>query len=166
MSPNIDERAIRDPDPFKLTLKLAHAKAEALLSQITKPSILVTGDQVVYFQGQILEKPDNEQHARELLRGYRGQYVEVINGVVVVNTQTGKRAETNDVIKIHFNEFPDEVIETLVREGDAMYCAGALKVEHPALSAYTKSRTGTDDSLMGIPVEPVRELVLQLMQGK
>lgn len=34
MSPDIDEKSIRDSDPHKLTLKIAHAKADALLPQV------------------------------------------------------------------------------------------------------------------------------------
>jgi predicted house-cleaning NTP pyrophosphatase (Maf/HAM1 superfamily) len=34
ISPDIDEKAIRDPDAHKLTLKIARAKAEALLPQV------------------------------------------------------------------------------------------------------------------------------------
>lgn len=36
MSPDIDEYSIRDPDPKKLTLLIAEAKADALLPQVGK----------------------------------------------------------------------------------------------------------------------------------
>lgn len=161
LSPSIDERAIRDENPYRLTLKLANAKADALLQRVQGPAVLVTGDQVVWFQGRILEKPESPDQAREFLRGYQNGYVEVINGTVVTNTQTGKRAEANDVIQVELGEIPEDVIEQLIREGDALLCAGALKVEHPALQPSVKKRTGTDDSLMGVPTELVKKLIAE-----
>ena len=73
MSPDIDEKAIRynwryyftvltlfrDPDPTKLTLMIANAKADALLSKVTEPSILITSDQVIVCNGVIREKPES-----------------------------------------------------------------------------------------------------------
>ena len=47
MSSNIDEKAIRFNDPQKLTIALAHAKADALLPRIQEPALLITSDQVV-----------------------------------------------------------------------------------------------------------------------
>ena len=163
MSPDINEKAIRDTDPYKLTLKLAQAKAEALLPKLKEPSILVTGDQVVSFHGQILEKPESEQQAREFMRAYQNDYAEVINAVVVVNTKTGKQVFGNDVVRVWFHTIPDTVIEELIREGEAMICACALKVEHPALVPYIKLREGTDESLHGIPTDLVRNLIAQVL---
>lgn len=45
-SPDIDEKAIRDPDPRKMCADIARAKARALLESLEKPGILVTADQV------------------------------------------------------------------------------------------------------------------------
>lgn len=46
VSPDIDEKAIRDPDPRKMCAMIARAKAEALTGRVDKPALLVTADQV------------------------------------------------------------------------------------------------------------------------
>lgn len=45
-SPDIDEKAIRDPDPRKMCAEIARAKARALVESLDKPGILITADQV------------------------------------------------------------------------------------------------------------------------
>lgn len=48
-SPDIDEKAIRDPDPRKMCAKIARAKAEALVGRLDGPGLLITSDQVSIF---------------------------------------------------------------------------------------------------------------------
>jgi septum formation protein len=159
MSPDIDEKAIRDTDPEKLTLALANAKADALVPKIATPSILVTADQVVVLGQTIREKPTSPEEARAFLRSYSEQPVRVVNGVAVVNTATGKRASGNDTVTITFKKIPDTLIEQFIAEGEIFKCAGALRGEHPALQPYVVSKEGTDDSLRGVPVELIQGLI-------
>ena len=56
ISPDIDEKAIREADPEKLVLAIAHAKADAVSAQVKEPSIVIASDQVVVWNGQIRER--------------------------------------------------------------------------------------------------------------
>lgn len=75
MKADIDEKAIRHDEPRDLVLSLAHAKADALVQQLTAQqqgtaangndccfqggTYLITCDQVVVHDGQIREKPED-----------------------------------------------------------------------------------------------------------
>jgi septum formation protein len=65
----IDEKAIREPHPRDLVLKLGHAKAAAIREKLeaegTATGLLITCDQVVVHQERILEKPENEAEVRQ-----------------------------------------------------------------------------------------------------
>lgn len=164
MSPDVDEKAVRDSDPKILTVKIATAKGDALVKKIPEPAILVTADQVVVVGGEIREKPSSEEEARNFLRTYADRSVEVVNGIVVTNTKTGKRVEGNDVVSISFKSIPEEVIEELLRNGDIMFCGGALQAESPLLAPYILSRAGTDESLQGVPVDLIRRLMAEVVE--
>lgn len=79
LNPEIDEKAIRDKDAEKLVLALAHAKADALLKreevkQTTEgTTLLVTCDQVVVYEGEILEKPGDAAEAQRFIRWTLGR---------------------------------------------------------------------------------------------
>lgn len=75
-----------------MVLLIAHAKAAALLPKIASPSILICSDQVIRCNGEVREKPENEEEARRFLKSYREHPAECINGVVVYNTGTGTSA--------------------------------------------------------------------------
>src|SRR5688500_1249444 len=70
MAADIDEKLIRSDDLELLPMLLARAKAEALLKKINEPVILVTADQVVIYKGELREKPESEEQAREYLASY------------------------------------------------------------------------------------------------
>jgi len=92
MAADIDEKAIRHDDPRRLTLLLAHAKADALLPRI-HTGLLITSDQVVMCNGAMLEKPDNSEEARRYLEGYAQFPAETVTAVVVTNAGIHMRAE-------------------------------------------------------------------------
>ena len=165
MAADINEKAIRFDDPQKLTMALAKAKAEALLPQIKEPVLLITADQVVVWNGQILEKPENAEEARQFLRGYAQYPAQPVNATVVTNTETGKQIGKNDINTAYFKPFPDEVIEQLIAEGNIFSQAGAFSLEDPLVKPYIDHIEGTLDSIEGLPVELTQRLIKQV-QGE
>ena len=159
MNPDIDERSIRLDDPRALTLALAHAKADVLLPHIHTPAILITADQVIVWNHTIREKPQSADEARAYLRGYGAHPAETVGAVVVVNTATTIRAGGVDVVKVWFHPIPEEVIETMIQEGDVYRRAGGFSVEEPRLQNYIKKIEGAIDSVMGLPIALTRRLI-------
>lgn len=164
MSADIDEKAIRHEDPKELTMALAKAKAEALRLRIKEPLLLITADQVVYWNGQIREKPEDEDEARNFLQGYAQYPAKAINAVVVTNTQTGKQAGGIDITTVHFRPIPEEVIEKLIREGDVFSQGGAFSVLNPLLAPFIERVEGTVESAEGLPVELTQRLMKEAAQ--
>ena len=95
INPDIDEKAIRFDDPFKLTSKLAHEKLNNSIqkwkSKNDGDSILISSDIVVYYNKQIYEKPTNIEQARKWIQSYLTQDMPVyaVSSIVIVNTKTG-----------------------------------------------------------------------------
>ncbi len=161
---NIDEKAIRLEDPKELTLAIAKAKTNALLSQIPKGAILITSDQVVVWNGKIREKPDDEKEVKEFLEGYNVYPAETVTAVVVTNLATGKRTEGVDIAKVYFNHFSDEDIDELVKEGSVFYLAGAFNVEGQIWESHIKKIEGTRDSVIGLPKDLTERLIHEVAE--
>nr|KJB29568.1 hypothetical protein B456_005G107900 [Gossypium raimondii] len=123
MSADIDEKGIRKEKPEELVMALAEAKADAILQRLpvgdyvkeAEPTLLITSDQVVVYEGVIREKPANEEEAHQFIKGYSGGHAATVGSVLVTNLKTGFRKGEWDRVEIHFHEIPDEVIEKLVR---------------------------------------------------
>ncbi len=162
MKPNIDEKAIRFGEPEKLVLAIANAKADALLEKVNEPAILITSDQVVLCEGKIREKPLDKQQAEEFLRSYAAHPVEVVNGIVVANTATGRRVQGINRQTATYKPSFETVIADLLKTEDVMHCAGALQTEHPLAMMHIDHMTGGQDGFMGMPLEVVKRLMREV----
>ena len=159
ISPDIDEKAIRHPDPRELTTAIATAKNEAVAKRVGEPAIIITSDQVVICNGEIREKPVDEAEARKFLNSYSTYPAETCTAVVVTNTETGKQERGIDIAKVYFKFIPEEVIDNLIKEGNVMYVGGGFMSEDPLLDPYVLRMEGTLDSVMGMPKELTKKLI-------
>lgn len=159
MSPDIDEKAIRHEDPTELVLAIARAKAEALKSKVTEPTVLITSDQVTVWNGEIREKPETEDEARRFLTSYAEYPAETVTAVVVTDTKTGKQLEGVDIAKMYFKPIPEDIVEKLIEEGDVMWCSGGFIGEHELLQPYIEKLEGDIDSIMGLPKKLTKALL-------
>lgn len=159
MSPDIDEKAIRLEDPEALTLALAHAKADVLVGKVAEPALLITADQVVVSNGNVLGKPRNPEEARAFLLAHARSAAEVVNGVVVTNTATGQRFAGVDRAKVFYKPSLVTVIDALITKGDVMTCAGALQTEDDLMLAHMERLEGAMDSFTGMPMKLLQELL-------
>ncbi|XP_057863417.1 uncharacterized protein LOC131071537 [Cryptomeria japonica] len=115
---------------------------------------------VVVHEGVIREKPSSEEEAREFIKGYSRAPASTIGSVLVTNLKTGVRKGGWDKCEIYFHPIPDDVIESLIKDGSVFNAAGGLLVEHPLTSPFVEAMVGTIDSVMGLP----KNLTLSLMK--
>ncbi|XP_024022192.1 maf-like protein DDB_G0281937 isoform X3 [Morus notabilis] len=159
MTADIDEKSIRKEKPEDLVMALADAKAEAILQRFpigdyikdAEPTLLITSDQVVVYEGVVREKPSSKEEARKFMKDYSGGHAATVGSVLVTNLKTGFRKGDWDCVEIYFHEIPDGVIESLIEEGTVLNVAGGLIIEHPLILPLVKQVVGTTDSVMGLP---------------
>eukprot|EP00882_Tetradesmus_deserticola_P005756 GHRQ01006061.1.p1 GENE.GHRQ01006061.1~~GHRQ01006061.1.p1 ORF type:complete len:232 (+),score=77.71 GHRQ01006061.1:691-1386(+) len=179
---DINEKAIRRDSPRDLVLALAHAKADALLPQLTAGNssssinlaagteahdssssigtFLITCDQVVVHDGQAREKPEDAAEAHRFIHSYSKSPAQTIGSVICTNVATGRRHDTVEVCTIHMSDMPDDVIDKLIEEGNVMWCAGGLMVEHPLVLPHIIHIDGTQESVMGLGKEAVMNVLV------
>jgi septum formation protein len=161
----IDEKLIRDDDPEELVMRLAHAKAMAIAERwkekdaVPSEGLLITCDQVVVCDGVVLEKPENEEQARQYIRGYSNSSAQTVGAVRVSNLATGRATASTDCCEVQFGSIPDEVVDQLVAEEATYSCAGGLMVEHPLVAPLITAQFGEQASIMGLP----KGLTLELL---
>jgi septum formation protein len=171
ISPDIDEKAVRSDDLHMLPLLIAEAKMDALIpkiaeAKISAPTLVITSDQIVICGGALREKPKDEEEAREFLRAYSsGKPAETVVAVVVLNTETGKRVSGADTAQVYYNTIPESVIEDFIKNGNALANSGGFAIESPILKPYINKVEGTEESVMGLPIHLVEELMEQAKLG-
>ncbi|KAG1341880.1 putative maf-like protein [Cocos nucifera] len=173
LSADIDEKEIRREKPEELVMALAEAKADAIITKLrsngfkedhAEPTLLITADQVVVHGGIIREKPSGAQQAREFIKGYSGGHASTVGSVLVTNLKTGARKGGLDKAEVYYHKIPEEVIESLIKEGDVLYVAGGLMVENPLTSPFVEAIVGTIDSIMGLPKALTEKLIREALE--
>jgi len=144
LSPDIDEKAIRHPNPYLLPTLVARAKADALVKRVNIPALIITADQVVLAPRpatsaaaaassapsesagdgaerhdpdtvEMREKPESLEQARHFIETYSGRWIQTVSAVVVHNTVTGARVDGVDLATVHFSDIPPSTIDSLLQ---------------------------------------------------
>ena len=163
IDPNIDEKIIRHNDPKKLVVALARAKAQAILATIHKSALLLTADQVVLCNNRILEKPRDQNEARNFLHMHLKYPAETITAIAITNTATKKQLYGVDIAKIWLSTIPSNVIEKLVKKKYVTNCAGGFSIDDPLFKKYVIKIAGTVESIAGLPVELTKQLITKII---
>lgn len=163
MSADIDEKSIRHDNPADLVLLIAQAKTNALLPNIKEPSILITSDQVILFNGQIREKPIDEKEALEFLKTSHMHPVETIGAVVVTNIKTGKSVSGLQKGKVYFKPISDEVILEHIKNGSALRGAGGFMIDDPIFEPFIEKMEGSMDNVVGLDSELTEKLIQEVL---
>ena len=170
---DIDEAAIgdRSGDPSALVVAVATAKCDALLERhfegaaaggaVDDDVVLVTGDQVVTYEGAIREKPADLAEARAFASSYSGGACGTVGCVVVHDVLNARRYVEVHEARVDFGAFPPTLVyDILAADGDiVVQCAGGLMVEHPLLQPHVRGVVGGVDSLMGLSTPVLAKLL-------
>jgi len=159
MPADIDEKSIRSDNYELLPILIARAKAEKLIPQIAKPSILITSDQIVVCNGELREKPVSESQARHYLQSYNFYPAQTNTAVVVTNTLTGKQAKRLDISKTYFKSLTKDKIDEIINSGKSMNTAGGFLSEDPLFIPLIDRIEGDPTGVLGLPLELTRELI-------
>lgn len=156
----IDEKAIRDSDPAKLTRKLAEAKARAIATQ-HPDAVIVSGDAVAAENGRILEKPRDRKEAAQFLKELSGSEFRFVTSLAVLNASTGKMLSTVEASNIVFRPLLEAEIRTYISKYDVLNYAGAF--ESDAVLLFAERISGSYNLVTALPVS--RLIVFLREQG-
>ena len=166
MIPDIDEKAIRSEDQLELPVLIAKAKAEAICSRLTgneDPFVLITTDQVVYYEGEIREKPGNCAEAVRYLTSYSNNAVSTISAVVATHIPSMRQSSEVDVATVFWKTISLDVVEKVISRGEIFSSAGGFRIEDPDLKGCILDIHGSVDSVMGMPIEAAVQVIRAIL---
>ena len=178
----IDEKSLGDRSkdaPRDLVLTLARAKMDHLVQEIRSGNcaedmptnaatdgaseewIVLTGDQVVTHNDNILEKPESIEEAKQFVEGYATSPRSTVGSCVLTHLPSLIQVSGVDTATIHFRpSLTGELVDRLLEEeAPVLSCAGGLMIEHPLVREHVERIDGTEDSVMGLSKELVGRLL-------
>lgn len=160
MARDIDESWPAELEGVDVAAYVAKVKAEAYLDVLGPGDVLITGDTVVVLNGKVLEKPENEQHACDMLRALSGQTHTVASAVAVTTLKGGTRCAL-DLCQVTFDKLTDAFIEQYVATGSPMDKAGAYGVQDVMGLVGVTKLDGSFYTVMGMPTHRLHTLLLE-----
>ena len=159
----VNESAARG-SAVEVATDLALRKADSVLRGATLPEVLVIGaDTVVESEGEILGKPRDTSHAREMIEKLSGRTHRVVTGIAVL--ARGKRprieAETSEVT---FRRLSAGEIEDYLATGDPEGKAGAYGIQSEGRRLVTGFR-GCYYNIVGLPIRRLLAILRELGAG-
>lgn len=152
-SPEVDEDILKDQLVLQkikgahFSEKLALAKAMSLRS---KSTWVIGGDQIVWFQNQIIGKSKNARTAFQQLKKMNGKKHQLITSVAVVSDQ--KIYQINHVTNLWMKKLTDKEIKNYLKCDQPFDCAGSYKIEKSGIALFEKIETDDFSAIQGLPL--------------
>lgn len=151
VSPNIDEDAIKNEglSPLEVSRELSLQKAQEVLK--THPeAIIIGGDQVLNFNGEIFNKPETIENAISHLKKLRGNTHELITSIAVISKE--KEVIKTVISKMTMKDLTDTQIERYVKTDEPLWSCGAYKLETQGIALFDKVECPDHSSIIGLPL--------------
>ena len=114
------------------------------------PTLLITADTIVWLDGKVYGKPQNEADAKAMLRTLSGKTHEVITGVCLTTQQ--KQQAFYAVSSVKFAELDETEIDYYVQKYRPYDKAGSYGVQEWIGYIGVESLSGSFYNVMGLPV--------------
>ncbi len=140
--------------PGEWVMHLAEGKARAAAARTPGHAIVIGADTTVILGGDTLNKPRDDDDARQMLRRLSGQTHTVYTGLCLVETQNSAvvRAATNFAqTEVTFAPLSPAVIDAYVVTGEPRDKAGAYGIQGKAL-AFIPRIEGDYFNVVGLPL--------------
>ena len=144
--------------PEKLCENLALLKANEVYKNIKneykdKEFIVIGADTVVYYDGEILGKPEDEQEAFDMLTMLSDRTHQVYTGVCVIyRSSLGKQIELfHEKTDVTFYPITSFEIKDYIKTGDPLDKAGAYGIQGP-FAIHIREINGDYNNVVGLPI--------------
>ena len=148
---DVDESQLADETPKDYVLRLAQAKALAVVAKAHPENIIIGSDTAVVDGDEILGKPKDEMDAVRMLKQLRGHTHQVFTGVAVYRVDGESMLTELCVTDVPMRNYSDDEIQAYVKTGDPLDKAGAYAIQHPDFQPV-ESMSGCYASVMGLPM--------------
>lgn len=142
----------------QIAIYLSKLKADEARKEINKNEICITADTIVWLNNEVLNKPENLEHAKTMLQQLSGRMHEVITSVSI-NT-IAKSQTIYAVTEVYFKHLNEEEIDYYVQKYQPLDKAGAYGVQEWIGYIGVDKIVGSFYNVMGLPI---RELYEELM---
>ena len=148
-------------NPAQLVARLAYQKA-ADVAQRVREGLVLGCDTVAECDGQILGKPEDENHARQMLQSLSGRRHRVFSGLCLWNLPEPEPNVRVDVTTLQMDRLSNNQLADYLESGSWEGKAGAFGYQDRL--GWVHVVEGSESNVVGLPMELLAEMIGQLDQ--
>jgi len=153
---NVDESVFPQMIPEVLSVKKADAIAEKY-----RNSLVIAADTLVFAQDEILGKPADANHAKDILNLLSDSTHRVITGCCIC--LNGKKRHFSQSTLVTFYPLSEEEISDYIQSGEPFGKAGAYAIQERG-SLFVKCIEGDYFNVIGLPIAKLKREINLLLQ--
>jgi len=157
---DVDESYPDGLSPEEIAVYIAEKKARAFDESVTD-EVVLTADTIVAIDGQILGKPENSEHAVQMLHTLSGKVHRVVTGVCLLYKHQYNLFY--DVSEVFFRKLTDEEIRFYVEKYQPLDKAGAYGIQEWVGLAGIQRIIGSYSNVGGLPTEKLYQQLKRLV---
>jgi septum formation protein len=155
--PDVDEAQLPGEEPAAYVLRLSEEKAAT--AEAGTESVVIGADTAVVLDGVVLGKPNDEEHALEMLVALSGRSHHVLTGWTVIRGQESRFGVAESIVT--FTRRTPEELRGYIRDTDPLDKAGAYAIQGDD-GWLIDSVRGSRSNVMGLPVADVVDALSDL----
>jgi len=155
----VDESYPEGLSPTEVAVYIAEKKAKAF-DEEAEDEIVLTADTIVEVNGQILGKPENSDHAVEMLKLLSGKVHRVITGVCLM--YRGRINTFYAVSEVFFRKLTEQEIRSYVDKYQPLDKAGAYGIQEWIGVTGIIGINGSYTNVVGLPTEKLYYQLLSM----
>lgn len=143
---NIDNK-----NPEVTVMSLAFQKAINILEKAKKNNIIIAADTIVYFDGNMLGKPNNKEDARKMLKILSGNSHYVYTGISIIKVGSNKKIVDYSMSKVKFRKLDEQMIESYLNDDEYKDKAGSYAIQGKG-EIFVENIHGSYPNVVGLPI--------------
>lgn len=156
--PSDTEENIMEETPEQLVESLAFQKANDVYKSCKaeyheKDFMVIGADTIVFYNGEVLGKPADEQEAFDMLKLLSDRTHQVYTGLSIILRKNGEKRThlLHERTDVTFYPISDYEIKNYIATGDSMDKAGAYGIQG-SFAVHIKEIKGDYNNVVGLPI--------------
>lgn len=137
--------------PSEIVVQNARAKRDDVAAGIGFDALIIAADTLVFLDEHVLGKPRDLDEASRMLHRLSGRTHQVITGLALFNSLTGKAVDGFECTDVTFRHLSSEEIARFVEAVNPIDRAGAYTVDGPG-SLLVERYHGCYQNVLGLPM--------------
>lgn len=147
--------------PAEMVVANARAKRDDVAKMLAPGPVVIAADTLVFVGEHVLGKPADRTDACAMLAKLSGNTHQVLTGISLVDTSTGRTSEGYESTDVTFRDLVPSEIESFVDAVNPVDRAGAYTVDGPG-SLLVARYGGCYQNVLGLPIVRLDRLLREL----